>query len=721
MLSRAQSGNPDEFGLARESFPTAITFDENALQSDRYAGMRTPIRAIAFDSNKFGIADDALSFRFQGDQFVVGVNVAHATARIGLDSALEHAIIRHARNYYNGVYCTEPMLPMSIARQHLGLQVQESRPTLSCEITFNSKLKFSSYRFFLSHTTLDLRCNFKDIATVFTEGERVDEFQAAFEAARNLAELRQALGGQGQRLFDRTAIEAITPQALLRDPIAASFMLEEMILAYNYLAGRKNRDADRDALFRRCSLADSKNLNRLSVTPVEHASLGLDHYLRATSPLRSAEDFVNQRILTATICNEPMPYSQTRLFEIATQLESKDRAHSSQVWSIAHGRELTPKEMRDLEADYFSDYLKSCIQTQNFLPALATETFHRLNQQRLTFGDVYNIIMGTQHLNGEWRDIRLGAIETFFRSPNVAANLMQRAARERPAALLQIEIVSSPQHSADFEVRSRYFEANKVIESRWISAQSIRYGASRSALAIFAEIAANRWKDASEQQVVNFETLKSSEVIGNSVPLIAGDLFQKFINQLENPKVKHTISYFNIPHGAFYEVVVSVLDGQREYLSQAYRARNSNRAQRAAEYDILLKYAPDLLAQYNLGAIENNPIQLLQMDCERAKIPLPIYRQELKLPQNSRDIIIEMHGAIEVEPKRYLYVGPVVLENIGAAKLEVAIKLREKLKEYWNGASVNLVGAEIAYPKYFNTLMAIERREQRRRRKQQHE
>ena len=679
-----------------DDFPATANFGASGckLIPDQYVSLRQPLRAIAIDSKRNGIVDDAISFEIRGQDLVGCVSVAHLSSRVERASALERNLLRVGRSVFNGDYCAIALFPRDIHPSEIGLVVGQVRPTLSCELFFNAECDLYDARFFLSATRLTQRCTYADSARLFCDRQENEAFRAGLVAVRKLSELRMRLGGDAFLTVGEGHIERYPntdlPSLIKTQP--GAFISAELMIIYNYLASRLVGDEKLHALYRYVNGNASYGSRGLSIVPMAHDGLGLDRYMRATSPCRNAEDYVNQAILTATILGQPAPFEAQELSCIAQRFEDLSRGLAGRTQqSNINNLDLSPMQWRDLDHAEFSENLRSCALRQEFTEALRNELAQRLSSGQVCSGDLYYIIFATRNCANQWVETRKAAVELIRTRQGVASEILEWAGVSRPYALLRSEIIERRGSSNSFAGTSVFYEGNDMVESQPVIGHSMRDVSSTAAFAVLEQIASGGWTQPNIDEPERDVSPQVVELRGNHTHKRTAELFARFIASLEAPHVRYAFTSFRLPQGPVHEVMVSVSHSSGEFHSRTYRERSRAAAQRAAQYELLAAHAAELLDEAVTNLPSENPIMQLYSECERAHFGRPKFEIDLFFPENENSYSTRVCGYVELEAGKYIFAGPVVSFDRDQAKLLVAQRLRAKIVKFWGGQSDDLV------------------------------
>jgi len=676
-----------------EQFSPQTTFQSNPCQltGDPYAALRQPLTAVSLDSRRSGVIDDAINFEFRDDALVGCVSVAHVAARIERGSALERSILRIGRSVFNGDYCAVSLFPRDIYPSEIGLALGQVRPTVSCELFFDSNHNLYDARFFLGATKLMRRYTYADSADLFDDCAKNQAFREGLQAVRRLSELRMRVGGDAFLSVCDGHIERV-PSTNLENIVGrqpGAYISAELMIIYNYLASRMVSTQNLEALFRYSVANSTRGLSR---TPSAHEGLGLDSYMRVTSPCRNAEDYVNQAILTAAILGQQEPFCSQELDSLAEHLAYLSKGLKGRSFQTStYQPDFDALQWRDFDHAEFSEQLKNCSLRQDFSLALRVESLMRIAANELCVGDLQHIIISTKNCGEEWNEVREAAVEKLKSRPQTAVEILERAGVTRPYALLRTEILINNGQANGCAVTRYYFEGPDLIESPTVVGSNLQDVISTASLNILSQIADGNWgqklvcENAASDQP-NFVNLR-----GDHTHRDTPALFDKFVSTFEDSHCRYTINKFRIPSGPVSEVRLSLVHSKGELHSRTYRAKEQALAERAAKYELLVANATDLLGHLDHDEPDSKAAMKLFQECERAHLGKPQFTSELCFPDGVNTYMERVYAYVSILPDRFLSAGPIVSEDRKDAKQVLAQELRAKIFKYWGGHESELL------------------------------
>lgn len=324
-------------GFLLEFFPrgTDFHYQQAAAPVDVSTLPRAEVAAFSIDDAATTEIDDALSLTAlpNGNQRV-GIHIAAPTLGIAVGSDLERIVYsRLSTVYFPGDKIT--MLPDEVVQSFTLLQGQDC-PALSLYAEVSPEFELLGFETLIELVPIAANLRHAELEQVFNEDTLINDpgrdypfkheltwlwhFANALEKRRGKYDPSRA----PQMDYNFAIVDGkvqITPRK--RGAPMDKLVSELMILA-NCEWGRMLGEADIPGMYR----AQSMGKVRMTTRPEPHIGLGVAQYAWATSPLRRAADFVNQRQLVAMIREETPPFVQNDAMLFAI-LRDFDAAYSA--------------------------------------------------------------------------------------------------------------------------------------------------------------------------------------------------------------------------------------------------------------------------------------------------------------------------------------------------------------------------------------------------------
>ncbi len=295
--------------------------------------------------------DDALSIQRDGRNWLVGIHLANPSAFVQKDDCLDQVAVDRPLSLYLPT-TTVMMFPERLGSDLASLNAGQLRPAISFRVVFDENGEEQSWSFAPSQITVRHRLTYHEADKLFAEDEGTlgTGLRQLLKLAEMLQANREACGGVSlNRPEMRISVHdgEITVVEENQDTPSHRLVQEFMILA-NHLAAKYAIRNDVPIIYRTQD-EPSENVHpphpynpaifdqevrkmrrtRLSTYPQSHAGLGLDLYTQISSPLRRYADLVIQRQLAASLCGQPLPYTQEELFGVLDNVEKTSAQNRS--------------------------------------------------------------------------------------------------------------------------------------------------------------------------------------------------------------------------------------------------------------------------------------------------------------------------------------------------------------------------------------------------------
>lgn len=288
--------------------------------------------------------DDALSIERTRDGFRLGIHISDVASLLPHDTLLD----RDARSRATSLYAPDRianMLPPALAEDKLSLRAGEVRPTQTCLVEIDRNFKILSTSVVLSLIKVRTRYTYdqvdheledphSELNTVYNIASCCEAERIAHGALKmSKREIQVAVLPDGD--ISLTEIDESSParsmigeMMVLANTIFAKFGVEHSLpLIFRGQEGPEVEQNDESPTLPEGPAADYSARSKLkksytSVRPIRHASLALDAYIQATSPIRRYADLINQRQIAALILTGKPQYSPQKTAELLEELES---------------------------------------------------------------------------------------------------------------------------------------------------------------------------------------------------------------------------------------------------------------------------------------------------------------------------------------------------------------------------------------------------------------
>lgn len=295
--------------------------------------------------------DDALSIERRGEHWLVGIHLANPSAFVKKDDCLDQAAVDRPLSLYLPT-TTVMMFPDQLGTELASLNEGQLRPAISFRVEFAENGEEQSWDFQPTQIRVRHHLTYDQADKLIAEdnGSLGDSLRQLYRLSDLLRANREACGGVSlNRPEMRVSVHdgEITVYEENQETPSHRLVQEFMILA-NHLAAKYALRNDVPIIYRtqdepsdtvhpprpyNPAIFDQEvrkmRRTRLSTYPQCHAGLGLDLYTQVSSPLRRYADLVIQRQLAASLCGQPLPYSQEELFGVLDNVEKTSAQNRS--------------------------------------------------------------------------------------------------------------------------------------------------------------------------------------------------------------------------------------------------------------------------------------------------------------------------------------------------------------------------------------------------------
>ena len=406
-------------GFSVEEIQAARSLDLTPLLADRPAA-----QGITIDSETSMDLDDAFWVVPQGDGAIAYVYVADPTAGIPQDSVLDRMVRGRVTSRYFP-WGVDPMLPTALSHGSLSLLPGEVRPALELAIALDSEAAVHSVGWRFVQFTNMRRLSYRGADKLLNKPEDPLFAQLSYAQiwAKKLSAKRRKQGAIGSIMVG--GIYYDEEGRASTQPLRAQMLIAELAILANVTVATLLRESGYPALFRnhqprhhtdeatklfqamragelkanqfklddelRRQLACNLGKARYSPTLEGHFALAEPAYCHSTSPLRRLADFVNHRVLHAIAQNQPPPYSEEELTELAAHInrtldqdqEQIDEVHRQKRHSLYRRQLNQERTVRSLEDDEFIRLLNFTLKDENQdadFPAIRDEVLRRVDR-----------------------------------------------------------------------------------------------------------------------------------------------------------------------------------------------------------------------------------------------------------------------------------------------------------------------------------------------------
>jgi exoribonuclease-2 len=298
--------------------------------------------------------DDAVSLEMVGDERHLGIHIADVAEVVLPESILD----KEARKRGTTLYLARrqiPMIPKELSHDTLSLVQGCDRPAISLFARFDKSGKLLECRFVASVIKVHQKLTYEEVDKILAAENRTSDLNPGpvEKLAVMLPEMYQLSRRLQQERMNKDALRLSLPelQVIFHDDLSFSLtqddqdtpsrmIIAELMILYNFLAGRFCKDNQIPALYRtqaepseRLSEDEAgyiyyvfKQRRKLSPAYIEtsagsHSGLGLDTYVQVTSPIRRYFDLLVQRQIRSFLMGEVPVYDKKGLEELRIFVE----------------------------------------------------------------------------------------------------------------------------------------------------------------------------------------------------------------------------------------------------------------------------------------------------------------------------------------------------------------------------------------------------------------
>ncbi|GGY09047.1 ribonuclease catalytic domain-containing protein [Paludibacterium paludis] len=323
-------------GFQMEHFPKGIGFGQYTPPGAVEGLPVAPVAAFSIDDAATTEIDDAFSLEALPDGSMrVGIHIAAPTLGIAEGSDLERLVYsRLSTVYFPGGKIT--MLPDDVV-ERFTLKEGEPCPALSLYVVVSPDFEPLSFENRIEAVPISANLRHDTLEPLFNEATLANDPGIDYPFKRELTWLWQFAVALEKRRgkydpsrpvqqdYNFDVIDGKVRITTRRRGAPMDKLVSELMILANSEWGRMLAEVDIPAMYR----AQGAGKVRMTTRPEPHVGLGVAQYAWATSPLRRASDFVNQRQLIAMIREEEAPFAQsdTRLFALLRDFDTSYAAY----------------------------------------------------------------------------------------------------------------------------------------------------------------------------------------------------------------------------------------------------------------------------------------------------------------------------------------------------------------------------------------------------------
>ncbi|MCX8514319.1 MAG: RNB domain-containing ribonuclease [Burkholderiales bacterium] len=272
---------------------------------------RLDLDVFSIDDSSTTEIDDAFSISSIADGYIIGIHIAAPA----LDDNLEQMICHNISTlYYPGNKIT--MLPEEVINNYSLLEGRTC-PVVSIYFKLNQQFEINEYYSNLNIVKINKNLRIENLETVFTEDNLPLQLNYPYEAELKILyqfalklEEKRGKASVNNLFVDYSFIlnnDKVELKARQRGNPIDKLVSELMILA-NCSWGRLLTNSFIPAIYR---VKQPNYPVKMTLNPDSHTGLNVEYYTWATSPIRRATDYINQKQIISMIKNDKNFYTAT--------------------------------------------------------------------------------------------------------------------------------------------------------------------------------------------------------------------------------------------------------------------------------------------------------------------------------------------------------------------------------------------------------------------------
>lgn len=317
---------------------TPLEFADHEVRRDL-----TNLRTITIDDSSTLDMDDAISLEQTPDGYRLGIHITDVASSIVPGSVLDQTAIQRGTSLYLAD-TTVNMLPSELSHRTLSLIEGEVRPCISILCNVTSQCEIHSTEIVPSIIRVNKNYSYDEVDELLLSDHSL------FSTLYNIALERESdrFAGGGFKIHKRDIQVVVHENGSLSlieidEHSPARSLVGEMMILANELTAQFARDNNIPIFYRSQEKRDEqdpsafKNIpdgpaldyairsglrpSSMSLNPAPHATLGLDHYTQATSPIRRYLDLLHQRQLLGFLIRGKPLYTGDEMQELLSLTE----------------------------------------------------------------------------------------------------------------------------------------------------------------------------------------------------------------------------------------------------------------------------------------------------------------------------------------------------------------------------------------------------------------
>ena len=307
----------------------------------------THLKTYSIDDSQTFEVDDAISLEKLSSEHKLWIHIASPASYIEYQSAID----KRARKLISTVYLsnnTYYMLPEILIKELFSLSDNEKRESLSLGVILNEDGSVASSEIVQSIIKVDMRLNYTEADELIDYAPKEEEDLSIISEILQCRKCWRKNSGAIEILesFGKIIVEDNKPTLKIIDPTLSRQLISEAMILYGHLISNFTNDKKIPVPYRvqepmdkvnndkiidlannvLCSFLFKKSMGKsyYSINPMPQSSLGLPHYLHATSPIRRYADLVVNYQLNRYLNNKNL-ISKDEVEQMTNEINNQER------------------------------------------------------------------------------------------------------------------------------------------------------------------------------------------------------------------------------------------------------------------------------------------------------------------------------------------------------------------------------------------------------------
>ena len=344
-----------------------------------------------------------------------------------------------------------PLLPESLAEGGLSLLEGQPCPTLTLSMPFDASFHPSKPDLQKTFVRSRKRFTYRDVDDEMADGRA--EFSSLFREAFFLAlEVWNARAAHGSLVSYDLETGWVTTEDGVRilleeDKRFVSYLImQEFTILANKTLASYLAEQKQPALYRNHVVQVPQAKATYSPNISGHGGLQVPVYLHASHPLHSYPDLVNQRVLLASLREEPSPYTTTELEALSLSLNAQEAIikaakpkHFLREYHEHLQKRIEEEPIESLDPKQFHSAIRRAAEEHALTPLIEQEIYRRLELTLLKDNDLYALVFRYHNSGEQWERVHRAVCSFLQHHPEQAAMLYNRGQQEGRWAIIRFD------------------------------------------------------------------------------------------------------------------------------------------------------------------------------------------------------------------------------------------------------------------------------------------